>query len=88
MTLQGHKEAILSAQWIDTNTIATASWDHTIKLWDAELGGIKSEIVGNKAFFDLDHSTVNNMIITCSADRHVRLYDPRSNGKKIIDNLK
>ncbi|XP_026463246.1 ribosome biogenesis protein WDR12 homolog [Ctenocephalides felis] len=84
MTLQGHKEAILSAQWIDTNTIATASWDHTIKLWDAELGGIKSEIVGNKAFFDLDHSTVNNMIITCSADRHVRLYDPRSNEGSLV----
>lgn len=36
---------------------------------------------GNKAFFDADWSPLNNSIVTASADRHVRIYDPRSTGK-------
>lgn len=35
---------------------------------------------GNKAFFDVNWSPLNNSIITASADRHIRLYDPRSTG--------
>lgn len=81
MTLQGHKEAVSGMVYIDNNTICSASWDHTIRLWDIELGGIKKEIVGNKAFFDVDFSTLNSLIVTGSADRHVRIYDIRSNGK-------
>ena len=86
MTLPGHKEAISSVVWTENNEIFSSSWDHTIKLWDAELGGLKTEIVGNKSFFNISRSPLNHMLITASADRHVRLYDPRSQGKhfKII----
>lgn len=58
----------------------SASWDHTIKLWDAEYGGIKTEIVGNKSIFNAHYSHLNHLIITCSADRHIRLYDSKSSG--------
>ena len=81
MTLPGHKEAISSVVWTENNEIFSSSWDHTIKLWDAELGGLKTEIVGNKSFFSMSRSVLNQMLITASADRHVRLYDPRSQGK-------
>ena len=80
MTLKGHKEAISSVQWTDSQEICTASWDHTLKLWDTEIGGIKNEVVGNKSFFDASWSHLNRTLITASADRHVRLYDPRSKG--------
>lgn len=80
-TMKGHKEAISAIVWMGSNELVTSSWDHTIKLWDAELGGIKHEIVGNKSFFDVDFSRISRVLLTASADRHVRVYDPRSNGE-------
>ncbi|CAF4917526.1 unnamed protein product [Pieris macdunnoughi] len=77
-TLKGHKEAVSSVQWMDYNTVLSGSWDHLIKIWDCELGAIKQDIAGNKAFFDAAWSPLSNSIITASADRHIRLYDPRS----------
>ncbi|XP_065338510.1 ribosome biogenesis protein WDR12 homolog isoform X2 [Cloeon dipterum] len=78
MNFEGHKEAVSAVQWSEDGEMISASWDHTIKVWDAELGGIKSEIVGNKSFFDLHWSPLTRTALTASADRHVRLYDPRS----------
>lgn len=83
-TLKGHKEDISSVVWTANDTVCTASMDHTIKLWDAELCGIRSEIVGNKSFFHADHSPLNKLLITASADRHVRLYDPRSQEGSVV----
>lgn len=84
LTLKGHKEAVSGAQWTDEGEICSSSWDHTLKVWDAELGGLKTEIVGNKSFFDLSWSPLNRTLITASADRHVRLYDPRSTEGTLI----
>lgn len=78
MTLGGHKEGVSGVAWIDNNEVATASWDHTIKLWDLELGGMKSELVANKSVFALSYSPLNHTILTASADQAIRLYDPRS----------
>lgn len=77
-TLKGHKEAVSGVVWMDHNTLLSSSWDHLLKLWDCELGAIKQEIAGNNAFFDVDWSFLNNTILTASADRHIRVYDPRS----------
>ncbi|CAG9813933.1 unnamed protein product [Phaedon cochleariae] len=77
-TLKGHKEAISSINWLDNHVVCTASMDHTIKFWDAELMGIKSEIVGQKAFLSSSWSHLSNALLATSADRHIRLYDPRS----------
>lgn len=79
-TLKGHKEALSGVVWTDKTEMVTSSWDHTLKLWDSELGGIKQEIAGNKSFFDVDYSPLSRTLITASADRHIRLYDPRSKG--------
>jgi WD domain, G-beta repeat. len=63
--------------------IITSSWDHTLKIWDAELGGMKSEIVGNKSFFDVHYSPLSKLVITASADKQIRLYDPKVKGKTL-----
>lgn len=76
--LKGHREAVSGVQWMDFNTVVSSGWDHLLKIWDCELGGIKQEIAGNKAFFDVDWSPLTSSLITASADRHIRLYDPRS----------
>lgn len=36
-TLKGHKETISATTWTDSYNICTASMDHTIKFWDAEV---------------------------------------------------
>ncbi|KAG5897450.1 hypothetical protein JTB14_002711 [Gonioctena quinquepunctata] len=77
-TLKGHKETISSVNWLDNHVVCTASMDHTIKFWDAELCGIKNEIVGQKAYFSSSWSPLSNTLLASSADRHIRLYDPRS----------
>lgn len=81
MTLQGHRECVSSVQWMDQTTLLTSSWDHTMKIWDLNLEGVKSEITGNKSFFDASYSKLNGLIITASPDKNLRLYDPRSNRK-------
>lgn len=78
--MKGHKEVVSGVVWTDKTEIATSSWDHSLKLWDTELGGIKNELSLNKCCFDLDYSPLAKTLITASADRHIRLYDPRSTG--------
>lgn len=86
-TMKGHKEAISSVVWSDKTELISSSWDHTIKLWDSELGGIKHELAGNKSFFDLDYSLLSRAIIAASADRHIRLYDPRSTEGTLVKSV-
>lgn len=81
LTLEGHREALSSIQWIDNATVLTSSWDHTMKIWDLSMRAIKNEIPGNKSFFDASYSNLNKMIIAASADKNLRLFDPRSNRK-------
>lgn len=80
--MKGHKEALSGVVWTDKHEIVTSSWDHTLRIWDSELGGIKQEIPGSKSFFDVDYSCLSRTLITASADRHIRLFDPRSNGER------
>jgi len=83
-TLGGHKEAVSGLAWLAAGELASASWDHTIKIWDMEMGGLKGELVGNKAFFSISYSNLNKTMLASSADRSVRLYDPRSQEGSLV----
>ncbi|KAG1667944.1 Ribosome biogenesis protein WDR12 [Nymphon striatum] len=84
LTLSGHHENVSSVQWIDTHEICSSSWDHSIIIWDAELGGMKSQLPSSKAIFNISYSQYSRYILSASADRHIRLWDPRVKDGSVI----
>merc|ERR1712142_751615 len=84
LTLAGHNEGVSSLEWMEEKKVASASWDHTIKLWDVETAREEKLIQGNKVFIDISFSKLNRLIAAGSCDRHVRICDPRSQEGSIV----
>jgi len=85
ITLAGHTESISSCKWMDDTNVCTASWDHSIKLWDMFAGQETRTLKSlNKIFLSVDYSPLSNLIAAGLNDNFVRIYDPRSNEGNIV----
>ncbi|KAK6051506.1 WD domain, G-beta repeat protein, partial [Cooperia oncophora] len=86
VTLAGHKDAVVGLKWCSYNNsqVISASWDHSIAVWDLQLAGEVSRIRGLKAFTSIDVNRKTGLVISSSTDAVPRLYDPRSHGERVL----
>ncbi|KAG5453730.1 Ribosome biogenesis protein WDR12 [Clonorchis sinensis] len=97
LTLAGHRETITRVCWLPTvptdekssapsnPKLISASWDHTLRVWDCQVGQPQHQntggsevrcIVSSHAINDAD-ATLQG-ILTASSDNRVRMYDLRA----------
>ncbi|VDL63981.1 unnamed protein product, partial [Nippostrongylus brasiliensis] len=86
VTLAGHKDAVVGLKWCPWNSsqVISASWDHSIAVWDLQLAGEVSRIRGSKAFTSIDVNPTTNLVISSSTDATPRLYDCRSHDGAVV----
>lgn len=101
VTLGGHRDAVVGVKWAtwSNKQIVTSSWDHSIAVWDLELGlivflmntvligfvgGEVNRIRSQKAFSSIDVQRNGGLVISSSTDNIPRLFDVRSHGASIV----
>ncbi|VDK46487.1 unnamed protein product [Cylicostephanus goldi] len=86
VTLGGHKDVVVGLKWCtwNANQVVSASWDHSIGLWDLQLAGEVSRIRGTKAFTSIDVNKKSGLVISSNTDAVPRLYDLRSHDGSVV----
>ncbi|XP_020577207.1 ribosome biogenesis protein WDR12 homolog [Phalaenopsis equestris] len=76
--LVGHTQCVSSIVWLEPQTIYSASWDHSIRIWDVPSEKATSNLVCGKALNCLDVGGEGSALIAAGGSDHVlRVWDPR-----------
>ena len=77
-TVQEHSQVVSGMIWPTINTLATCSYDGSVRLWDVDTNMTQyKQYVAPCSVVSLHSSPFNNTLLINTIDRHVRLLDPR-----------
>ena len=76
-TLEGHTSVVNSVAFShDSKLLASASWDHTVRVWDAATGSLRQTLEGHTRVVDLvAFSHDSKLLASASRDHTVRVWD-------------
>eukprot|EP00761_Pharyngomonas_kirbyi_P007031 gb/GECH01007040.1/.p1 GENE.gb/GECH01007040.1/~~gb/GECH01007040.1/.p1 ORF type:complete len:464 (+),score=94.45 gb/GECH01007040.1/:1-1392(+) len=81
-TLQGHQSVVSALAFGKApNILYSASWDHSIRLWDIYAGISVSKMNGSKVTSELSVVQSDDTVLSGHTDFAVRLWDPRVENK-------
>ncbi|KAH0664433.1 hypothetical protein KY284_029364 [Solanum tuberosum] len=80
-TLVGHTQCVSTVVWPQDEAIYSASWDHSIRRWDVELGKDSLNLYCDKVINCLDVGGEGSALIAAGgSDPILRIWDPRKPG--------
>jgi WD40 repeat protein len=76
-TLEGHSDFVTSVAFShDSQLLASASWDKTVKIWDATTGSCKQTLEGHSYFVtSVAFSHDSQLLASASQDNTVKIWD-------------
>ncbi|XP_031496264.1 ribosome biogenesis protein WDR12 homolog isoform X1 [Nymphaea colorata] len=80
-TFTGHTQCVSSVVWPEQETIYSASWDYSVRIWDVETGNNSMTLVCKKVLHCLDVGGESSALIAAGgSDPVLRIWDPRRPG--------
>jgi ribosome biogenesis protein YTM1 len=74
-----HTGPVSSTTWVSSGTLASGSWDNSIKVWDIESGASEeASFLAPKAIHAISASPFGSVLATAHPDCSVRVWDTRS----------
>jgi len=77
-TFQGHTQVVGALDWAERDTIYSASWDHSLRIWDVETAVNTQTLTCSKALHCLSVGGEGKALLAAGgADNSLRVWDPR-----------
>lgn len=85
--MTGHTDNVSACVWaqpIDPVTLFTASWDHTLRVWDCTRQVETAVLHGGKALTCLDYLASRQVLASGHPDNIIRMWDARASGDAVV----